>query len=270
MEIVSLANKSKDLGLFEFFDKGLTDFHSFNAEKIYPELRGMSSEEIKKSHNNLRQYAKVGNFTVAFGGNGKTVAENLNIPLEEGERFYKLYFEAYPGLNKYYKRCIDDAMKNGYILIDTRNHRKCYIYNHKRYKELANEIDSSFWERYKAMKTKDPEDRHFLLMKEKVKEYFNIKGTIERMSKNYTIQGESASISKISGIFFFKWIKDNGYLNIVKLCNFIHDCWIVECPDEIVKEVELAVVSAMEKAGKLYYDRVPLRANAIIGKFWNH
>jgi len=270
MEIVVLTNKSLEPGLLEFFDNGFTDFHSYNALKIYPELKGKTPDDVKKNHNDLRQNAKVGGFTVSFGGVGKTVADNLKIPLEEGDRFYKLYFEAFTGLKAHYKKCEDQALRDGYILIDERNKRKSYIHNHARYKELSKEIDKNFWEKYRMMKEVDPGDYHFLLMKEKVREYFSIKGEISRKSFNFPIQGQASSISKIAGIYIMKWIRDNQLLGKVLIINFVHDQYLIECPEEMEQVVKVALVKAMEDAGALYHTRVPLRASAELGKCWSH
>lgn len=64
MEVVVLTNKSMESGLLEFFDKGYTDFHSFNAKKIYPEVANKTFEEVKAQFNNLRQNAKVGGLKI--------------------------------------------------------------------------------------------------------------------------------------------------------------------------------------------------------------
>lgn len=269
MEIVVLTNKSMESGLLEFFDNGFTDFHSYNAIKIYPELKDKTFEQVKKDYNTLRQNAKVGGFTVSFGGVGKTVADNLKISLEDGERFYKLYFEAFPNLKNHYKKCEDQAYKDGYILIDERNKRKCFIYNHDRFKTLQREIDKSFWERYRMLK-QNPDSNEFLLMKGKVKEFFSIKGDISRKAYNFPIQGTAASIAKIAGIKFFKWIKENNLINIVKMVSFIHDQYLVECPKELEKNTKEALVQAMENAGSLYFKRVPLKASAEIDTCWSH
>ncbi len=269
MEIVVLTNKSMEPGLLEFFDSGESDFHSYNALKIYPELKGKTPEDVKKNHNTLRQNAKVGGFTVSFGGVGKTVADNLNIPLEDGDRFYKLYFEAFPGLKAHYKKSEDQAYRDGYILIDTRNKRKCFIYNHKRYKELKMEIDSNFWDKYKRLKVTS-DDYEFIKMKEKVKEFFQIKGNISRMSYNYPIQGQAAGIAKIAGIKFFNWIKSQKLVNTVLMVSFIHDQYLTECPIGIQELVAENLTKSMEDAGLLYHTRVSLKASAEIDTYWAH
>jgi len=269
MEVVVLTNKSMESGLLEFFDKGYTDFHSYNAKKIYPELSEKTFEEVKEQYNHLRQNAKVGGFTVAFGGVGKTVADNLKISEEDGNRFYELYFQAFPNLKEHYKKCEDQAYKDGYILIDERNKRKCFIYNHSRYKELHKEFNRQFWDKYKTLK-QTPDNYQFVAMKEKVKEYFQIKGNISRMAYNYPVQGTAASIAKIAGIKFFNWIKEQKLIDIVKIVSFVHDQYLVECPKAIQDKVKEALVKSMEDAGALYFTRVLLRASAEIDTAWSH
>ena len=269
-ENIILCNKSMEPNLLEFYDKGFTDFHSFNAKKIFKELSELSLEEVKALHNDKRQQAKVVSFALAYGAAGSTIATNLDIPLEEGEALYTKYFEAYPGLKQYFKKCEDSALKNGYILVDNRNKRKLYIYNYERFKELNRTIDRDFWDAYKKMKKDNPEDRHFLVMKEKVKEYFQIKGNIQRLSMNAPIQGEAAGVSKIAGIFMFKWIKAQGLVGTVKIVNFIHDQYLIECPVSIAEIVKKALIKSMEDAGKLYYSRVLLKTSCIVSTYWQH
>ena len=62
-EQVVLANQSMDKDLLAFYDKGLGDMHSYNAQKIFPELHDVSLKDIKKFHKAL----KAG---ISFAGNG--------------------------------------------------------------------------------------------------------------------------------------------------------------------------------------------------------
>lgn len=180
-----------------------------------------------------------------------------------------MYFQAFPSLKAHYKKCEDQAYRDGYILIDDRNKRKCFIYNHDRYKALKEEIDQQFWERYRVLK-ENPEDSRFLAMKSKVKEFFSIKGDISRKAYNFPIQGTAASIAKIAGIKFFKWIKDQKLVNVVKMVSFIHDQILVECPENMKDKVATELVKAMEEAGALYFTRVPLKASCEIDFCWSH
>jgi len=57
-ETVVLANLSQDRGMIEFFKTGFGDQHCFVASKMYDELSGLTSDEIKKQHADKRQLAK--------------------------------------------------------------------------------------------------------------------------------------------------------------------------------------------------------------------
>lgn len=269
-EKIVIANQSLDPVMLEFFDSGETDLHSFNAKKIFTELSKLSFDEIKSKHKDKRQLAKIAGFCVDYGGVGKTVADRLNIPIEEGEEFYNKYFKVYNVLKNYLQECEKQALKTGYILIDKRNGRKCFIYNHSRFLELEKEMTKGFWDRYKDLKKNSPDSQEFISMKSIVKEYFQIKGNISRMANNYPTQGTSASITKIAGIKFFQWIKAQKLLDKVLIINMIHDEIMVECPEEWTKEVVINLEKAMADAGDMYCQRIKLRATAEVGLFWDH
>ena len=50
----------------------------------------------------FRQIAKAAGFALAYGGNGFTIAKNLGISPERGDKVYNDYFKAFPGLNDYF------------------------------------------------------------------------------------------------------------------------------------------------------------------------
>ena len=63
-EQIVLANKSLDKDLIDFYKQGLGDMHSFIASKIFPELSGLSLDEIKDNHKQKRQIAKGAGFAI--------------------------------------------------------------------------------------------------------------------------------------------------------------------------------------------------------------
>jgi len=78
--------------------------HSFVASKIFEELKELSLAEVKENHSEERQTAKAAGFAINYGGVGKTIANNLGISIEEGDRVYSAYFKAFPGLGKYFSK----------------------------------------------------------------------------------------------------------------------------------------------------------------------
>jgi DNA polymerase-1 len=268
-EQVVLANRSMDRNLLEFYDKGLGDMHAFVASKMYSELENLTVDEIKKKHKGKRQAAKIAGFAIGYGGSPKAIADQLNVSLEEAEKVYKGYFDAFPGLQAYFDQVKKFGLENGYILISPETGKKCYIYNYEEFVEQEKEFTKEFWDKYKLYKRKAVDSPTFVAMRDKVKSYFMTKGNIERMSLNYPIQGSSSEITKLSGIYFWQdYLIPNNLLFKVKFVNTIHDENVIECPEEIAEETSKALVEAMEKAGAKFCKRVPLKAEPCQATYW--
>ena len=270
-EQIVLANKSLDTDLLEFYSKGLGDMHSFIASKIFPELSNLTLDEIKDKHKAKRQIAKGAGFAINYGGTGITISQNLNISLEEGEEVYKAYFKAFPGLANYFKQEKARALKLGYIQFNTVSGRKCFIPFFEEYERLHKEIyeTEGFWEDYKEHKMRNSQ-RFQDYYKPTVRQYFMKRGDIERMSLNYPIQGSSADITKLAGVYFFRYLQKNNLIFKVLLPNVVHDEWIVEAPEDIAPEIAKVLQECMEKAGDIFCKVVKLKAEPQITKYWQH
>lgn len=77
-------------------------------------------------------------------------------------------------------------------------------------------------------------------------------------------------MSKLAGVWFFNWILENNLFNKVKISNFIHDEYLIECPEDIADKVAEALKDCMEKAGRVFIDVVPVKAEPNITKYWTH
>lgn len=265
-EQIVLANRALDPNLLKFYDEGLADMHSFVASKMYPELEGLTLDEVKEKHKEKRQAAKSAGFAINYGGQGITIADNLGISLEEGNKIYDAYFEAFPGLRKYFDTVKKQGLKDGYVLISPLTRRKSYIDFFDKYKALEQELTPEFWDRYRFAKRENTPE--FPTLKEKVSKYFMYKGDIERKTLNFPIQGSSAEITKISCIYILDYILDNNLQEIVKFVNTVHDENVLECPLEISEEIANMVRECMCKAGDLYCKRVPLKADPELSVYW--
>jgi DNA polymerase I-like protein with 3'-5' exonuclease and polymerase domains len=267
-ESVVLVNQCLDPSLLEFYDKGLSDMHSFIASKMFKELNGLSLDEIKSKHKDKRQQSKVIGFALAYGGSAKAISDQLQLTEQEGIDIYNKYFEAFPDLDKYYTNAKKFGIENGYVLLSKVTGKKCYVDYFDEFKAIEQELkNKEFWDRYKQLKNSNtPTARE---MKDKVSRYFRKKGDIERMSLNYRVQGESAEISKLAGIYFWQdYIIPNNLFGVVKLVNIIHDEYLVECPESIVEEACDAIQGAMEKSAAKFCKRVKLGAEPAYAKYW--
>jgi len=268
-EQVVLANRSMDVNLLEFYDTGFGDMHSFVASKMHKELQGLSVDEIKKKHKDKRQAAKIAGFAIGYGGTPKAIADQLNVSETAAQAVYDGYFEAFPKLKEYFDKVKEQGLKNGYILIAPETGKKCYIEYYDEFKEKEKRFDKEYWTRYKSLKVKGKDSPTYQQMKEEVSRYFSKKGDIERMSLNYPIQGSSAEITKLSGVYFWEdYLLPNNLLFKVKFVNTIHDENLIEVPEDLVDEACEALVKAMEKAGSKFCQRVPLKAEPCIATYW--
>ncbi len=270
-EQIVLANKSRDKDLLNFYRKGLGDMHSFVASKIFPELADISLKEIKANHKDKRQIAKGAGFAINYGGTGITIAQNLSLPLEKGEEVYKAYFRAFPGLAQYFKSEKQKALNLGYIQFNDVSNRKCFIWFYEEFQRLHKELydEGDFWSVYKQEKKRNSEKFNTEL-KPKVREYFIKKGDIERMSLNYPIQGSSADITKLAGVYMFRYLEEHKLLFKVLMPNVVHDELHLECPKDMAENLATVLKECMERAGDMFCKTIKLKAEPCITAVWAH
>jgi len=230
-EQIILANKSNDKELQSFYLDGYTDMHSFIASKIYPELSKLSLDDIKKYHPDKRQIAKAAGFAINYGGTGYTIAENLGIPVSQGDEVYEAYFKAFPNLKRYFNKVQNEALLRGYILIDPITGRKNWFKPPKNQKE-----------------------------QEKIK----------RNALNYPIQGEAGAITKLAPILFRKWILDNELQDVVFITNLVHDEINIEVKEDYASLAADNLEKCMKESANKWCKTIPLTADAVITDYWTH
>lgn len=262
-EGVVLADRSQEPALLEFYRSGEADMHSYVARHIFPDLKGLTSKEIKDKYPDKRTAAKAAGFAISYGGNGATIADNMGISVEDGDKILRAYMSAFPKLEEYFKKVSDETLHNGYILINPISGRKRYIYGFKDfYRDYFNE---KFWDDYKLYKKVNQVPAE---LQARVKNLMITKSQIYRLSLNSPIQGTSADISKRAGCYIFDWIISNGYFNKVKIVNFVHDEYVLESSEKLSNLVSDKVKYYMEKAGSDYLTTLKLVADPVITKRW--
>jgi len=269
-ESVVFANFCKDPEILEFYQKGMGDMHSFIAQKIYPELEKLSLKEIKSKHKDKRQNAKAAGFAIQYGGVGKTISDNLGIPIEEGEKIYKGYFEAFTGVKNYFEKVKNEVLTNGYVRLNNVSKRKSFIDFYEDYKEVQKIVKKDgFWAQYRIEKSKNSE-KFNLHYKPTVRDYFKFQGAMERKSYNYPIQGTSAEITKLAALRFFNELISTNCHRTVKICNIIHDEIVIECGENQADYMANRLQYHMEEAGKPFCKIIPLKAVPVITDHWEH
>lgn len=271
MEDVVFANQSKVPALITLLKDGL-DGHSYTAKIAFKEeLEGFTLEEVKKKRPDLRQKAKGVKFAINFGGSDYTISNTLGLSKEEGTEIYNNYFNGFPGLGDYFDLAEKNAIKRGYILIDSLTGSKYYIDKIDEFKKLHEELsfdNRNYWDRYK--KEKSIKSEWFLQEKERVSYYFRWKGAIRRHALNLPCQGTSSNITKIAAIYTFNEIIKRGWFNKAKIVLFLHDEIGGESSKTIAKDFGDLLYNSMIKAGKIYCIDVPLGASGGVTEVWEH
>lgn len=234
-EVRVFANKCMDPALLKMFDDGYTDMHSYNAWHIFPELREkypeMCVDTLKKINENFpdkRYTAKLGGFSMQYGGTGHTIAENCNIFKEEGEIVYNNYFESFQGIKKYFDSVYKNAKKKGYILFNSLTKSKYFI----------------------PRGLKDSK--------------------IKTRAYNFPVQGTSADITKLAGIYYWRSLVERGLVFKCKIAIICHDEYLLEVPKEIANQEAKILKECMEKAGDIFCKRIKLTATPVISSWWHH
>lgn len=278
------AEFSKDPSLVEFYLYGDGDTHSMVTSKLYSVIEGREikippkidgNEEAMKLHNahpysKYRQIGKILNLKLDYGGSAYTVKDDLNKTQEEAQEFIDALEKAFPLKKKYFDKKIKESFIKGYIQTNNVSKAKTFIYNIEEFRNLEKQINEhGFWDIYKEEKKKNS-----ALFKSElkllVKQYFIIKGNIERNSKNYPIQGTAAEMTKLALIYFFEWIVENNLLYVVKICNAVHDEIVVECPLEISEKIQNKLKQYMQKAGNVFCKIIPMVVEPKITEVWTH
>lgn len=187
------------------------------------------------------------------GGGAKKLADAFGIPLKKAQELIKLYYKQFPKLKPYFDAAGKQAKQDGFILINEVTKRKSYIDEFEEYDFLRNARH-----RYRESGWFFPEkweDR-----------YSYLDAVIQRHSQNYRIQGTSADMSKLAGIYLREEMQKNPIFDIVLL---IHDEWVVECKEEDSEKVKEILEDCMVRASRFFLKRIEIPADAKINKKWS-
>lgn len=188
-EQIVFANFTQDPDILKFYEDNLGDMHSFVASKIFPHLKDIPLKQIKSEYKKERQIAKAAGFAINYGGDGSTIADNLNLSKEEGDEIYNSYFQAFPGVSNYFKKTIAQTLTDGYITFNNISKSKCFISFIDKFREKEKIINSpGFWDKYRLERQLDS-SLYKNNLRSTVSNYFKLKGNISRMALNYPIQG---------------------------------------------------------------------------------
>ncbi len=164
IELRLLAHLSGDEGLIAAFNSG-QDFHAQTAARVF----GVPVEDVTPEQ---RSRAKAVNFGIVYGQQAFGLGQSLHIPMREAQEMIDRYYEAYPGVQAYLDKTVEDARTNGFATT---------MFGRKRY---TPDIHS-----------KNP----------------NLRGFAERTAKNHPMQGSAADVIKMAMIQVARELKAGGF-----------------------------------------------------------
>lgn len=261
------ASVSNDPKMCEILNNG-GDLHSEVAKACWPNLlKDLSVKEIKTKYKDYRQNAKGVEFGIFYGGDDNTLVVNKGFAKDVAKEIYDNFMNTFSGIKNYQDYCRKAVMDKGYILMNPILGHRAHIFDAAWLNKMQEKFkEEGFWQYYNDMKKSAP----YCETVQNVKKYFKRKADIERQSINYRIQHRGAMCFKLAMIKLFNWIKENNYLNVIKICIVVHDEINLEAPEEIAEEVSNILVECMIAGGKPFCPNVFLGADATIGDHWIH
>ena len=125
IELRIFAHLSKVPNLVEAFNSG-KDIHTKTAMDIF----SVNENEVNSE---MRRQAKAVNFGILYGISGFGLSENLDMRIEDGQRFIKKYMDTFPGIKDYMDKEIKEAHECGYVKTIMNRKRTIDELNNKNY-----------------------------------------------------------------------------------------------------------------------------------------
>lgn len=258
------ADIYNDKAMIDEYLHGSGDIHSLVAQLIYPELKGLTTAQIKKEHKDLRSRAKPVGLGINYGAEANKLAETIGCSKEQAQKYYDAYMNHFTGVRDYMKKAAKDVKEHGYILICPETGHKAYWPGWGTWKAEEVKYDRAFWEDYK-IHHKGTGD----IVAQEVREHMKHASAWSRKAVNSPCQGLSAIITKSAMTEFFRWLVDEGLFGEVRIVDAVHDEIVITFPEQR-KDVPDKLKQIMEAVGNRYCKKVPIVAEAEIEKYWVH
>ncbi|WIO74237.1 DNA polymerase I [Porticoccaceae bacterium LTM1] len=117
IELRIMAHLSGDKGLLTAFAEGL-DVHRATAAEVFDTALDQVTPEQRRS-------AKAINFGLIYGMSAFGLGRQLNIGRNQAQQYIDLYFERYPGVQRYMEKTREGAKEKGYV--ETLFGRRLYV-----------------------------------------------------------------------------------------------------------------------------------------------
>lgn len=249
--------------------------HDPNAE----DFPAKGQEGFTKFHGKKRGEAKNISFGLLYGKEAKGFAEDFGLTPDEAQVFIDNYFAAYPKLKESMDKWVAHTMKNNYIQIDQTVDRRWFSEDFSIMEETNEEVKQYYPESYfkRGEMTKEEKadlkeelNMEYPQIKELWRKYFGIRGSLQRKSTNYRIQGTSSSETKTALILMRNELIEKGIEDVLIIVA-VHD----EIGLEVLSEERVAfskefIERNMMEGANIFLSPPIMKATAEVGKYWIH
>lgn len=233
-EIFIAANKSKDPVMLEALRNG-EDIHKTITAALY----NISVEEVTPYQ---RKNGKIAGFLMLYKGGPSKLSKQFAVPLSRGKQMQDGYYKRFTKIKEMQDKSFAFALEHGYIKTDTLGRRT--YFEAERLRELT---------RLAALDDRFKKDLDYELSE------------LAKMSANYIIQGEGASMSKLAGIYLRREFKNTTN----KILLLEHDAYLVEADAKNAEATKITVESCMQRASDMLLKEVSTRAEGVISQYWD-
>lgn len=263
--------------------------HCAFARVIFPEIKDLSDDEIKKHHKDKRNFAKAPRFAFQYGGNAYTIHSKQNIPYEEAVNIEKAFKELHKGIYEFGDKKLEESVKTGYV--ESCEGFKLKLPFFDKYQELEKQLNNfskNDWDLYKAgkeenklyIKSKETEEVYKIKNKEAhkfylnnrsfISEFFKLKSSYLRLCLNNPSQAKAAFQTKRAVSKLFDYIKLRNHIGLVKICNVPYDEIVLEVKEELCNEYIDKLAYFMINEGNYYLTnpKLIMRAEAKADISW--
>lgn len=188
----------------------------------------------------------------------------MGCSLEKAQEFADAYNRGFKGIAKFKVKGSKFVRSHGYIVLNPITGHKTYWWDWEEWCARQKTFTQDFWEEYRRCHKGTNDDVAKL-----VSMHFKAGSKWDRKALNSVTQGTGAICLKVAARKFFDWVMDNGYFNVVKIVNFVHDELCIEYP-ESMPELGKMLEKIMEETAAIYCKSLPIPAEASVGKHWIH
>ena len=253
--------------LLDEFLYGSGDTHAAYAKTVFSkELEGIETKDVKKKRPDLRNKVKSIEFAIQFGSDGTAAAPQMGIPVEEARKLVANLLSNMKGLASFKEEGSKFVKANGYVPIMPATGHKIFWSGWETWCKDEELYSSQDFRNDYVMWHKGTGDA----VEQAVRHHRKVGSYWDRLALNGPTQGGGAVVLKEAATTLFNWIVDNGYFGKILLVNLCHDEINSEFPEELKDTYPNLVAKIMKDTAAKYYHKLPIPAEAEVGKFWIH